>query len=83
MIAKMASKRKAVTKRKQTKGRVIPQEQEEVIKEFWLSSDVSRPLPLKKRVKKNTVTYLLETTYCTPMPTSFSKPSTQTLVLSL
>ena len=45
--------------KKRLKGS-IPPEVCETVKHFWLSSDISRPLPLRKRVKKKQVSYLLE-----------------------
>ena len=62
-VATATRKGKVVAKRKQLFGRVIPQAQAQVIEDFRLSPDVSRPLPLKNRIKLNTVTYLLETSY--------------------
>jgi hypothetical protein len=50
----------AVNKRRKDS---ISEDTKTKVKQFWLSAEISRPLPLKKAVKKKRATYLLECTY--------------------
>ena len=45
------------------KGRRLADEVADKVHELWLSPDVSRPLPIKKRVKCGVPTHLLECSY--------------------
>ncbi|XP_064619490.1 uncharacterized protein LOC135482935, partial [Lineus longissimus] len=50
-------------KKMHRRGKVIPQATKELVQDFWWSSDISRQLPLKKRVKKNQAAFLFEMSY--------------------
>ena len=60
MYAKAGRKLSPQLKRKRSG---LPQETKEKIRNFWYQ--ISRPLPIKKRVKKKVPLYLLECTYIT------------------
>ncbi|XP_014674975.1 PREDICTED: uncharacterized protein LOC106815062 [Priapulus caudatus] len=59
----IASKKGKLVKKKYMKGKVLSVANQDLVQEFWWSSEVSRQMPLKKKVKKNQAAFLLELNY--------------------